>query len=80
MLSPTMASTWGSAPLHIQWKKPKRPGVILNDLPSFLPKEVYNIKDQSARNLASRIQRLPVSSHLENLVPFRRLLVVLTII
>ncbi|KGN47647.1 uncharacterized protein LOC101222571 [Cucumis sativus] len=61
MLSPTMASTWGSAPLHIQWKKPKRPGVILNELPSFLPKEVYNIKDQSARNLASRIQRLPVS-------------------
>ncbi|KAL0423011.1 UNVERIFIED_CONTAM: hypothetical protein Sradi_0835900 [Sesamum radiatum] len=28
--------------------------------PSFLPKEVHNIRDPSARSLARRIQRLPV--------------------
>ncbi|XP_073055003.1 alpha/beta hydrolase domain-containing protein VTE7-like isoform X3 [Primulina eburnea] len=30
------------------------------EFPAFLPKEVENIKDQFARNLASRIDRLPV--------------------
>lgn len=58
-----MAASWGSAPLHIQWKKPKRLGVTVNEFPSFLPKEVHNIKDQFARNLATRIERLPVSSN-----------------
>lgn len=29
--------------------------------PSFLPKDVHRIKDPFARNLAVRIQRLPVS-------------------
>lgn len=31
-----------------------------NGFPSFLPKEVQNIKDPFARNLAQRIERLPV--------------------
>ncbi|XP_038884274.1 uncharacterized hydrolase YugF isoform X1 [Benincasa hispida] len=61
MLSLTMAASWGSAPLHIQWKKAKHLCVTINEFPSFLPKEVHNIKDQFARNLATRIERLPVS-------------------
>ncbi|XP_073301321.1 alpha/beta hydrolase domain-containing protein VTE7-like isoform X8 [Primulina huaijiensis] len=35
-------------------------GVWASEFPAFLPKEVENIKDQFARNLASRIDRLPV--------------------
>ncbi|XP_073148756.1 alpha/beta hydrolase domain-containing protein VTE7-like isoform X2 [Henckelia pumila] len=35
--------------------------VRASEFPAFLPKQVENIKDQSARNLASRIERLPVS-------------------
>lgn len=31
-----------------------------NDFPSFLPKQVENVKDLFARKMASRIQRLPV--------------------
>lgn len=34
--------------------------VSANGFPSFLPKEVENIKDPFARNLAQRIERLPV--------------------
>ncbi|KZV42379.1 hypothetical protein F511_40705 [Dorcoceras hygrometricum] len=36
------------------------------EFPAFLPKEVENIKDQFARNLASRIERLPVPLSLTN--------------
>jgi hypothetical protein len=32
-----------------------------SNFPSFLPKEVENIKDPFARRLATRIERLPVS-------------------
>lgn len=31
-----------------------------NEFPSFLPKQVENVKDLFARKMASRIQRLPV--------------------
>ena len=31
-----------------------------NEFPPFLPKEIHQIKDPLARNLAMRIQRLPV--------------------
>ncbi|XP_023546937.1 uncharacterized protein LOC111805886 isoform X2 [Cucurbita pepo subsp. pepo] len=61
MLSLAVAASWCSAPPLMQWKKPKRLGVILNKFPSFLPKEVDNIKDQFARELATRFERLPVS-------------------
>ncbi|XP_022131474.1 uncharacterized protein LOC111004671 isoform X2 [Momordica charantia] len=61
MLALTVASSLGSAPLHTKWKKPKRLGFTINEFPSFLPKEVENIKDQFARKLATRIERLPVS-------------------
>ncbi|EXB38098.1 Uncharacterized protein L484_021020 [Morus notabilis] len=37
-----------------------RNGGECNGFPSFLPKEVQNIKDPFARNLAQRIERLPV--------------------
>ncbi|KDP41297.1 hypothetical protein JCGZ_15704 [Jatropha curcas] len=35
--------------------------VFANTFPSFLPKEINNIKDPFARKLAARIERLPVS-------------------
>lgn len=34
--------------------------VVANGFPPFLPKEVEMIRDPSARELAKRIQRLPV--------------------
>lgn len=34
--------------------------ILASEFPSFLPKEVENIKDSFARTLASRIERLPV--------------------
>lgn len=45
-------------PSFITQKKPCP--VLADGFPSFLPKEIHNIKDPFARNLASRIERLPV--------------------
>lgn len=36
------------------------------EFPSFLPKEIYKIKDPFARTLAQRIQRLPVQVFLSH--------------
>lgn len=42
------------------------------EFPSFLPKEVDNIKDPFARKLASRIERVPVQvrAELYEILPF----------
>lgn len=53
-----------SATLHVRrTKNPKRLSTGVSpvcEFPAFLPEQVENIKDPSARNLASRIERLPV--------------------
>ncbi|XP_048501845.1 alpha/beta hydrolase domain-containing protein VTE7 isoform X2 [Beta vulgaris subsp. vulgaris] len=58
-LSPSYASP---LPLKLSKKSKFRTHfhVCANGFPSFLPKEIDNIKDKFARNLAQRIQRLPV--------------------
>ncbi|KMT08944.1 hypothetical protein BVRB_6g136590 isoform A [Beta vulgaris subsp. vulgaris] len=58
-LSPTYAYP---LPLKLSKKSKFRTHfhVCANGFPSFLPKEIDNIKDKFARNLAQRIQRLPV--------------------
>ncbi|XP_021854866.2 alpha/beta hydrolase domain-containing protein VTE7 [Spinacia oleracea] len=47
-----------SSPNHVKFRRNYK--VCSNGFPSFLPKEVENIKDSFARNLAQRIERLPV--------------------
>ncbi|EPS70191.1 hypothetical protein M569_04568, partial [Genlisea aurea] len=52
-------------PIHRQWRSVgtsycRNGGGGGSDFPSFLPKEVHNIRDPSARTLAKWIQRLPV--------------------
>ncbi|KAM7484428.1 hypothetical protein LguiA_000437 [Lonicera macranthoides] len=42
------------------WRSPRRFRASAYSFPSFLPKEVENIKDLPARKLASRIERVPV--------------------
>ncbi|XP_059445451.1 alpha/beta hydrolase domain-containing protein VTE7 isoform X2 [Corylus avellana] len=50
-------------PMPSKSSAPRRFGILCAGagFPPFLPKEVENIKDPSARKLASRIERLPVS-------------------
>lgn len=47
-----------------------RPGIAVSasEFPSFLPKQVENVKDLFARKMASRIQRLPVEVKLKSLL------------
>ncbi|XP_021756897.1 uncharacterized protein LOC110721970 [Chenopodium quinoa] len=55
-LTPTYSFPFSAKPLNIRTHFK----VCANGFPSFLPKQVDNIKDSFARNLAQRIERLPV--------------------
>ncbi|KAG2706978.1 hypothetical protein I3760_05G127100 [Carya illinoinensis] len=63
MLALPPISALAPRPKHAKRRAPKCPGVYftLAGFPSFLPKEIENIKDPFARTFATRIERLPVS-------------------
>ncbi|XP_041013004.1 uncharacterized hydrolase YugF isoform X3 [Juglans microcarpa x Juglans regia] len=63
MLALSPISAPAPPPKHTKCRAPKCLGVYssLAGFPSFLPKEIENIKDPFARTLATRIERLPVS-------------------
>ncbi|KAF5752055.1 epoxide hydrolase 3 [Tripterygium wilfordii] len=48
-------------PVHVQCRSQMPFNVVADRFPTFLPKQVEEIKDQFARKLAARIERLPVS-------------------
>uniref|UniRef100_A0A5B6YKK1 AB hydrolase-1 domain-containing protein n=1 Tax=Davidia involucrata TaxID=16924 RepID=A0A5B6YKK1_DAVIN len=52
-----IATGWGPTK---RWRTPMRFSVSADGFPSFLPKEVERFKDPFARELAARIERLPV--------------------
>uniref|UniRef100_A0A5B6YJS2 AB hydrolase-1 domain-containing protein n=1 Tax=Davidia involucrata TaxID=16924 RepID=A0A5B6YJS2_DAVIN len=52
-----IATGWGP---NKRWRTPMRFSVSADGFPSFLPKEVERFKDPFARELAARIERLPV--------------------
>lgn len=60
MLAVTPRCSPPYSPPQENLKTRRRFGVWANGFPSFLPKDVEKIKDPLARNLAQRIERLPV--------------------
>ncbi|CAN1314081.1 Uncharacterized hydrolase YugF [Linum perenne] len=60
MLLTTAAAATVATPIAAKFHPSRRFTVSAEKFPSFLPNQIENIKDKSARNLASRIQRLPV--------------------
>lgn len=58
------ALTASTAPTSNWRSSPRRFRVSADGFPSFLPKEVEQIKDLPARKLASRIERLPLQVRL----------------
>ncbi|CAI0463146.1 unnamed protein product [Linum tenue] len=56
-----IVSSWRTNNAHFHPRFSVSSAVEGLGFPAFLPKEVENIKDPSARKLASRIQRLPVT-------------------
>ncbi|KAK9676025.1 hypothetical protein RND81_11G048800 [Saponaria officinalis] len=61
-LSPFLIPSPLNTSKKTQFKSNSKFRVCANGFPSFLPKEIESIKDPFARNLASRIERLPVQS------------------
>ncbi|CAN1314087.1 Uncharacterized hydrolase YugF [Linum perenne] len=61
MLLTTAAAATVATPIAAKFHPSRRFTVSAEKFPSFLPNQIENIKDKSARNLASRIQRLPVT-------------------
>ncbi|CAN1152856.1 Uncharacterized hydrolase YugF [Linum perenne] len=61
MLLTTAATATVATPIAAKFHPSRRFTVSAEKFPSFLPNQIENIKDKSARNLASRIQRLPVA-------------------
>ncbi len=61
MFALTASFASATMPMKRSGSSSKHVGVFsAHEFPSFLPKQVENIKDTFARNLATRIERLPV--------------------